>query len=84
MRRFKDVSNRPVSFTYLLGRRDDVSTWSATFRPRKDLTETSLQRDMPGGYRVFISNVILYSVLVYFISIFPKFFKNISEVILNI
>ena len=41
MRRRKDVSNRSVSFTYLLWHCDDVSACSATSRPIWDLTETS-------------------------------------------
>ena len=49
MRRRKDVSNRSVSFTYLLRRRNDVSAWSATPRRIWDLTEASLRRRMPGG-----------------------------------
>ena len=49
VRRRKDVSNRSVSLTYQLRRRDDVLAWSATSRPIWDLNEMSLWRRMPGG-----------------------------------
>ena len=49
MRRLKDVSNRSVSLTYQLRCHNVVSAWSTTSRPIRDLSETSLQRHMPGG-----------------------------------
>ena len=53
MRRREDVSNRSVSLTYQLRRRDDVLGWSETSQSIRDLNERSLRCRMSGGKRVF-------------------------------
>ena len=59
----KDGSNRCVSLTYQLRRRNDVLVWSETSQPICDLNETSLRRRMPGG-KLFMEIIILVASLV--------------------
>ena len=63
VKRPKDVSNRSVSLTYQLRRRDDVLAWSATSQPICDLNEMLLQRHMPGGKLYLFENVLAFLLL---------------------